>query len=83
MNDDSMVIEFPDYAIETLRRGDWITITLGDLVCKVTPYSLEEEIKDEFDEKQVVFKPDIRGKNAKQMESEGDRRTGEAPNPKD
>lgn len=56
LDNDSMIIEFPDYAIESLRRGDWITITLGDLVCKVIPYSLEEQIKDEFNEKEVVFK---------------------------
>lgn len=38
MSDFDIIVEFPDYAVEALRRGEWITITLGDLVCKVTPY---------------------------------------------
>lgn len=57
MSNLDIVIEFPDYAIKALRRGEWVVINLeDDLCCKVVPYSLDEQLSDELDEKEVVFK---------------------------
>ena len=57
MSDFDIVVEFPDFAIEALRRGEWVVLKLkDDLYCKVMPYPIDEQLSDEFDEKEVVFK---------------------------
>lgn len=56
----SKIVEFDDAAIEELKAGKEIIIILGHLKCKVVPFTIEDEIADEFDLPEVVFKSDLR-----------------------
>lgn len=56
MSDKKYYVEFPEVAVNALKQGDWVIIELDDLYCKVIPYPIEEQIADEFNDKEIVFK---------------------------
>jgi len=49
-----------DDVIQLLRKGYFIVIDFGDFVCKLQRYDLDEQIKDEFEQEEIIFKPDFK-----------------------
>ena len=53
-------VEFSEAAVDALKQGEWIVIEFENLCCKVIPYPIEEQMADEFNDKEVVFIPHLR-----------------------
>ena len=77
-------VKFRDDLVEAIREDRMVIFSFEGRTYQIIPYLLEEQIADEFDEKEVMFKFEPkRIKNEEQMEPGGDRRTDETPGQKD
>lgn len=83
MDEYEELVKFRDDLVEALREDQMIIFNFEGRTYQIIPYSLEEQIADEFDEKEVAFKFEAKRIKNEKMESEGDRRTGETPGQED